>query len=333
MLSAQQVVQQLLPLSSPLIDCSKTVFAPSNIALAKYWGKRCHALNLPMNDSLSISLGHYGATAQVKRINETSHQIVVNHQHIDPLSTHGQQYTQYLDLFAPHRFALTLKVNIPIAAGLASSACLFAATATAIYSLFKTDDDLPTRSILARLGSGSAARSVTHGFMRWRAGVTTDGMDSFAESLCARWPELRVGILLVDTAPKPLSSRLAMRRTQALSPLYPLWPAFANQSVHALEQHIQARDFDQFGSWIEHNANTMHATIHSTPGRITFTQADTVALQQSVIALRQSGVPVYYTQDAGPNLKILFLADSTAAVIERLQPDHIIHPFGAPHDE
>ena len=60
----------------PLDDCS--VFAPVNIALVKYWGKRDVALNLPQNDSLSIGLKTLGTTTQISPSQTGQHQISLN---------------------------------------------------------------------------------------------------------------------------------------------------------------------------------------------------------------------------------------------------------------
>ena len=108
---------------------------------------------------------------------------------------------------------LAAENTIPTAAGFASSASGFAAVALALDHFFGWRLNRRALSILARLGSGSAARSVYDGFVEWQAGRQDDGMDSYAERLEAEWPDLRVGLLVICADEKAASSRAAPRRS------------------------------------------------------------------------------------------------------------------------
>ena len=97
-----------------------------------------------------------------------------------------QGLSSFLDLFRPnHRwhFSIHIQTNIPLAAGLASSASGFASLVKALDQLFNWQLRPRDLSILARLGSGSACRSIEEGFVEWHAGVQADGLDSFSNKM------------------------------------------------------------------------------------------------------------------------------------------------------
>ncbi len=203
------VVQRLLAgLAREPINTQAVAFAPTNIALCKYWGKRNTELNLPMTSSLSISLGDKGATTEVAEI-QGQDEIWLNQQKVDLGTTFAQRLVQFLDLFRPAAkvaYRVRTQINIPVAAGLASSACGFAAVVLALDKLYGWELDESALSIIARLGSGSAARSLWHGFVEWHAGIAEDGMDSYAQLLPWQWPQLRIGLHIINSQQKPLSS-------------------------------------------------------------------------------------------------------------------------------
>lgn len=305
-------------------------FAPTNIALCKYWGKRDRELNLPITASLSISLGDKGALTHIKVISAPSDQITLNQQAVALDSSFGRRLCAFLDLFRPEpqvHYAVDSRINIPVAAGLASSACGFAALVQALDKLYHWQLNPADLSILARLGSGSAARSLWHGFVEWEAGVADDGMDSHGVLLPAQWSELRIGLHLLSTQQKPLSSREAMQRTVQTSRLYSAWPEQVRVDLPALKQALQEKNFSRLGQVAESNALAMHATMMSSWPPVIYSQPQTLAAMQQVWQLRAGGVEVYFTQDAGPNLKLLFLQSSAEAVQNAFPQLEICLPF------
>lgn len=290
-------------------NVSAKAFAPTNIALCKYWGKRNQELNLPMTSSLSISLGHKGANVELT-INEVGDAITLNNKSIDLSSGFGQRLIHFLNLFRSHNkpyLEINIESNIPIAAGLASSACGFASLILALDKLYDWQLEPKTLSILARLGSGSASRSIWQGFVEWHVGIQEDGMDSYAELLPFDWSELCVGLLIIDTQEKKLSSREAMQRTIETSALYSAWPQKVSHDLSLLKKALAAQDFQLLGETAESNAMTMHATMLSAWPSVTYFLPETILSMQKVWQMRKEGIPVYFTQDAGPNLKLLFL--------------------------
>lgn len=306
-------------------------FAPANIALCKYWGKRDEELNLPLTSSLSVSLGEKGSTTTLSRSTGTKDMVISNGEVMPESSRFAGRVGEFLDLFRPSHdfyFHVDTHTNVPIAAGLASSASGFAALVMALDALFAWKLLPLELSILARLGSGSACRSIWQGFVEWEAGKREDGMDSFAHPLPDQWRDLRIGLLVVSGKEKALSSREAMARTRRTSPFYSLWPQKVEEDLTAIKSAIQARDIEGLGRAAESNAAAMHALMLSAWPSISYALPATLAHWETVWKLRQDGLPLYFTQDAGPNLKLLFLAKDLPDVLSRFERMEVIVPFG-----
>jgi len=305
-------------------------FASSNIALCKYWGKRDAALNLPVNSSLSISLGELGTRTEIKLSKEDL--VYLNDEVVAPDDSFAVRTLEFLDLFRPHfgniRFEVRTGNNIPTAAGLASSASGFAALVLALDDLAGWGLDRKQLSMLARLGSGSASRSVYDGFVEWHAGSNPAGTDSFAEKIDNEWPEFRIGILEVSSAPKPVGSREGMNRTLETSELYKSWPQQAAADLETIRAAIETRDFQLLGKTAERNALAMHATMLAAWPPLLYFQPETVKQIHRVQRIRNEGLEVYLTIDAGPNIKLIFLEENEAAVADTFPGLQVIKPFG-----
>ena len=329
-ITKQQLVDSLVKdLAVPTKELG-SAFAPTNIALCKYWGKRNLELNLPVTSSLSISMGHLGACTKIGFASSNADHIILNKQEVASNTVFYRRIVEFLDLFRPTKdtvFSVSTKTNIPVAAGLASSACGLAALVLALNDLYSWDLTLQELSILARLGSGSASRSLWQGFVQWQAGSSDNGMDSYAFPIEHTWPELRVGLILIDTRQKPVSSREAMQATVETSPFYSVWPQTVSTAIDATHEALSNKDFWSLGTIAEANALAMHALMLSTTPAIIYSQAATLECMHQVWRARAEGLNVFFTQDAGPNLKLLFLQKDEAKVRELFNQVEVIAPF------
>lgn len=324
--------------------------APANIALIKYWGKAHTHLNIPYTDSLSVSLGDLGATTKISILNRSSENhdadiVILNGQIITSDNLANGKYfdfynriKQYLDLFREYKinsdkpynyyYKVETDVNIPIAAGLASSACGFAALVLALDNLFTWKLDRQKLSILARLGSGSACRSLWHGFVYWQRGQDPQGLDSHGYLLPKSWPELCIGLVILSDQTKAISSRDAMLQTALTSILYQQgWQNQVHQDLALINNSFNSNDFTLLGTTAENNALAMHATMLSAKPAICYSNQDTMKSMSKVWELRKQGLELYFTQDAGPNLKLLFLKKDKALVEQHFSGLQIISPF------
>ena len=182
------------------------------------------------------------------------------------------------------------ETNIPVAAGLASSAAGFAALVKALADLYQWQLDFSSLSILARLGSGSACRSLWQGFVEWEKGQDVRGLDSFASLLSDDWQDFRVGLMILNENKKSISSREAMKNTVITSEFYQHWPMRAEHDLKVIRRAIVERDFDVLGKTAESNALCMHALMQTARPPIVFSEAETVAAWHKIWQLRKMGL-------------------------------------------
>jgi diphosphomevalonate decarboxylase len=305
-------------------------FAPSNIALCKYWGKRQNELNLPVNSSLSISLAHLGSHTVIRPSESGEDKVILNAKVLALDTPFASKVISFVNLFRREQnlpMIIDTRNNIPTAAGLASSASGFAALTLALNQYFQLQLPDNVLSAFARMGSGSASRSIFTGFVEWQMGLHEDGMDSHAFPLDVVWPDFRVGLVKVSTSPKAVDSRSGMKRTVETASLYQSWPAQAAQDLEKLHQALAQGDFTLLGATAEHNAMSMHATMIASWPPLLYWQPDSVAAMQKVWALREAGIEVYFTMDAGPNLKLLFQAKDQALLDAEFAGLEVVAPF------
>jgi diphosphomevalonate decarboxylase len=307
-----------------------TARAHANIALVKYWGKRDGAdirQNLPAAGSLSLTLAALSTITTV-RFDDTlaSDEMVLDGA---PASAKDLARTsEWLDLVRDRagtgaRAAIATRNDFPTASGLASSASGFAALAVAAAGaagLALTPREL---TILARQGSGSAARSIFGGFVRMHAG---DGSSDSAyaspiESPLAARARMVVAIIGGGVA-KTHGSRDAMEHCAATSPLYAGWLDCVPVDLAAAEAAIAAGDLDGLGAIAEANALAMHAAAIASRPAIIYWQPATLAALAAVRALRAVGHSAWATMDAGPHVKVLTDDGSAPSVADALRAVH-----------
>ncbi|MDR0994562.1 MAG: diphosphomevalonate decarboxylase [Verrucomicrobiota bacterium] len=330
-MTPRQVVERLLA-GRPCTPrgTAAAAYAPANIALIKYWGKRDEALNLPVTNSLSVSLGPLGSHVELARADASADRVWLNGGELAPDTSFARRASAWLDLVRPapdFAFALHARNTVPTAAGFASSASGFAALAKAADAFFGWRLCTRQLSILARLGSGSAARSLEDGFVQWQAGTAEDGMDSFAVRLEEEWPAFRVGALVLCATEKPIGSRDGMRRSVETCGFYREWPGRVEMDLTALRAALFRRDMAVLGTVAEGNALAMHALMLAARPPLVYALPETVAAIRRVWAAREAGIGVWFTMDAGPNVKLLFLAEEEERVRGVFPDVDVVAPF------
>lgn len=301
---------------------SKTVTARAhtNIALVKYWGKKDDELIIPMNSSLSLTLDHFYTDTTVT----FDSQLAADHFTLDGQSTPvSAKITRVIDrvrtlagITTPARID---SINhVPNMAGLASSASAFAALALAASQAAGLDLSLRDVSRLARRGSGSATRSVYGGFVEWQMGH--DDTDSYAVPYLEHpdW-DIHVLAVVVNSAPKAISSTAGMKRVVSTSPFYPAWVEQTAKDMVTIKQAITAHDFTQLGETAEANAMKMHALNMAALPPFSYFSPDTIRILDAIAELRRQGYECYATIDAGPNVKILCQAATKDHIINYIQ--------------
>lgn len=282
----------------------KTVRAHANIALIKYWGKKDERLRLPLMSSLSMTLDRFYTDTKITESD-------LNHFYLNGIEQIGQSsqrvftYLKFLqDKFGVSgNLAVRSTNHVPTAAGLASSSSAFAALAGAFCSHYGFEIEPKELSRLARMGSGSACRSVFGGFVLWQKGE--DDTSSYAYALNEK-PEMDLQLLAIELNPKPkkLSSTEGMKQATSSSFFKP-WLQQNQTELDQMITAIQNNDFTALGQLAELNANEMHAiNLTAQPG-FTYFEPQTIAAINLVRHLRETGIECYYTIDAGPNVKVI----------------------------
>jgi diphosphomevalonate decarboxylase len=300
-----------------------TAVANANIALVKYWGKRDKELILPFNSSISMTCDGLSTTTTVefsdgyKKDTVTINDAELKKDEKDILG-HIERIRKMAGI---KQFAKVVsQTNFPVAAGLASSASGLAALSVAAAAAAGLKLDNRQLSILSRLGSGSASRSIFGGFVEWMKGQMADGSDSYAVELAPKyhWPEFRMITTIVEEAEKPVGSRAGMAQTVATCPYYKGWLETIEADLATIRAAIDNRDFDIAGSTAEFNALKMHATMITTQPSIIYWVPATMEIIHAVQAWRLGGLPCYFTMDAGPNVKVLCLQKDEKEINRRL---------------
>lgn len=297
--------------------------AHANIALIKYFGKRDVSLNLPAMDSLSVTLDALFSETRVCFSNALDEDDISFNEKQDVRA--ASRIKTFLDRIRfkaniADKAKVTTKNNFPTGAGLASSASGFAALALAASHAAGLQLSSQELCEVARLGSGSAPRSLFGGFVKMNKGIKEDGSDAVAMPMydAAYWP-ITVLVALTTYAAKHMGSTDAMEHTKHTSPYYNRWVTSSDTDMKAALEAIQAKDFDRLGDIVEHNALKMHAAAIAAKPGIVYWNAATLDIVHAVQAMRKNGIPVFFTIDAGAQVKVFCMPSNAAALKSMLQ--------------
>ncbi len=281
--------------------------AYANIALIKYWGKKDKSLNTPATPSISLAVDCLSTKTTVTTINAKNDQIFLNGKRADSAS--AERISEFLNIYRKKKlltgsFRIESSNSFPTAAGLASSASGFAALAKALSAFVrKTQTDMDI-SRFARMGSGSAARSVTGGLSHLPVGKNP------ASRLLRMPDEIDWGmvIAIAETGKKKIASRSGMKLSET-SPYYKAWIRQASRDCKTMLGLIEKQDFSAIGVLAEANALAMHACMISARPGIVYWSPATIRLIETCKRYRESGLECYFTIDAGAN--VIFISRLT----------------------
>ena len=303
--------------------------SPSNLALIKYWGK--HGRQMPRNPSVSITLDNaYTETTlnYKRRAGVTGQQIslkLVFDGRVEPEFT--ARMAKFLGSLLPiYPFLGQLDLEIdtfnsfPHSSGIASSASAMSAMALCIVSLERhffgqADLDegafLQKASYIARLGSGSACRSVYPVMAAWGQHGDIEGSSDeyavpLAEMVHEHFRQMGNAILIVNSGTKAVSSS-AGHELMEQHPYAGVRYAQARQRMGQIIPVLQQGDWDGFVQLVEDEALTLHALMMASRPSYILMQPNSLELIQRIRNYRkESGIPICFSLDAGPNLHVLY---------------------------
>ncbi len=296
--------------------------ACANIALAKYWGKADVKRNVPAVPSVSLTLDQLVTETRVRFDRSLCSDLV----RLDGRPATEAEADRVIAMLDRVRREARLRVkarvsshnHFPTAAGLASSASGFAALAAAASAAAGIDFNARRLSALARASSASAARSIYGGFVELPAGSRGD-VDLAARQVAPpeHW-NLRLVVALTEPGKKKVGSTEGMERSRKTSPYYQAWLEQAPKWSRKIKRAIKERELDTLGAAMEQSTFAFHCCAITSDPPIVYWAPATLAALATVRGLRERGVSVWATMDAGPHVKALCAASDASRVRQAL---------------
>lgn len=291
--------------------------APSNIALVKYWGK--YGNQLPQNASISFTLDTCKSIFDVRLVDKSSHEIEVelifegneNPKFSEKIAKFFQKIENDYPIVNQYKFQIESANTFPHSSGIASSASSMAALAMCLESLQHGEVDISRASNIARIGSGSASRSVIPKLGWW-------GHHSFQplssnEYAIPVWEEIddvflnyQNSILIASSGEKSVSSSLGheLMNNHVYSQT-----RFQNahQNIIDLYGAMREGDIEKWGEIVEYEALSLHALMMMSKPSFILMKPTTITMIEKIRSYRMSSkLPVFFTLDAGPNIHLLY---------------------------
>ncbi len=298
-----------------------TAQAYSNIAFIKYWGNADESLRLPSNPSMSMNLeGVTTVTSVVWGDEPGADTLSINGAAADPKAT--QRVSHHLEairrrLGVEVRADVTSENNFPMGAGIASSASSFAALTLAAVTAAGAILSERELSCIARLGSGSASRSIPAGYVEWCTGDTHEESAAYTIASASHWDLVDV-VGIISTGHKDVGSREG-HGTALSSDYQSTRVASAPARLERCKEALFGRDFVKFAEVVEHDSNMMHAVMMTSHPALFYWRPASLLLMESVRRWRSEGLSVCYTLDAGPNVHCLTTAQDADEVERRVR--------------
>lgn len=290
-----------------------TAVAHPNVALIKYWGKRDTEANLPAVGSLSLTLSGLETRTTVNLDKDSDgDSLVLNGQSDSNASTRATRCLDILRERAGVRAGAVVETtnNFPTGAGLASSASGFAALVKAGAVALGIDSDADSLAAIARIGSGSAPRSLYDGIVMLE---NRDGVHCSTVSTPDNWP-LTVMVAITSSAAKEMGSTEGMELSRRTSPYYQAWLESHRADLDAALRAVRNRNFSVLADLSERSCLKMHAVAMTSKSPLFYWSPATVGCIRRVWELRGSGIPVFFTIDAGPQVKAVCLPEAAEQV-------------------
>lgn len=318
--------------------------SPSNIALVKYWGKKEH--QIPENPSISFTLDNCKTTTSLsfsKKAHSESFSFEVFLDHIKKddfkpkIETFFKRVAVYLPFLMDYHFKIETVNTFPHSSGIASSASGMSALALCLMSVEKVlCDGIPEKefmqkaSFLARLGSGSAARSLEGNLVVWGKHEAIKGSSDlygvkYPNEVHPNFKNYQDTILLVDKGEKQVSSTVGHNLMHG----HPFSQERFNQATQNLSSMIdilKSGDLDTFIALVESEALTLHAMMMTSMPYFILMKPNTLEIINKIWAYRKtSGSKVCFTLDAGANVHVLYPENEATQVLEFIKTELAVY--------
>ncbi len=310
-----------------------TARSTPNIALIKYWGNRSNELRLPAANSLSMTLStpsvevtvDFADELLIESFESDGSEHVMTEKHIARFEKHLQLTKNYLAHLGAkdalqESVSITINSGIPPSVGLASSAAVFSAVAKAYAGLIAdsiklTDEQI---SVIARLGSGSAARSIYGGFVT----LENTGSDSIDGAVAKQIvDENHWALHDIVIIPSQKEKKVGSTEGHALAHTSPHFAERLENITKRRQQEcidsILQKDFEKLQAVSEEDSLDMHHVMETSEPPLQYLTEDTHRILADIIELRESEhIPVLFTMDAGPTVHLICVEEAKKRIVE-----------------
>ena len=316
-------------ISSQMVSAS----CPSNIALIKYWGK--YERQIPANPSISYTLNNCKTNTFMEFVADEKFSVQTflsgneEKKFAEKIAKYFRSIEEFLPWILKGKYVIKTENTFPHSSGIASSASGFGAIAKCLMELDQQfsglqDSDFKLRkaSFLARLGSGSACRSLYDGLVVW--GATKEVEDS-SDLYALQYPNDQIHeifkhfndwVLLIHEGEKSVSSTVG-HSLMNTNPYAERRFQEAHENFAVLKEILKTGDMQNFIKLVEHEALTLHAMMMMSDPAFILMKTGTLAVINKIWDYRkETGLPLFFTLDAGANVHLLFPANSKEAIIK-----------------
>ncbi|WP_242133599.1 diphosphomevalonate/mevalonate 3,5-bisphosphate decarboxylase family protein [Aestuariivivens marinum] len=333
------------PYSKTLDNGSVTWSSPSNIALVKYWGKR--EPQLPENSSISFTLS---ACETITKLNYTkrenngnfSFDVILNGEKKDAFKSKIDTFFKRIEAYVPflkdYHFIIETQNTFPHSSGIASSASGMSALALCLMSVERSLSEVEINelfftqkaSFLARLGSGSACRSLEGPLVVWGAHQEIEGSSDlfgikYPFEVHDNFKNYQDVILLVDKGQKQVSSTLGHNLMHD-HPFAQERFKQAHDNISALKLVLEQGDLDMFIKIVESEALTLHAMMMTSKPYFILIKPNTLEIINKIWSYRkETGSKICFTLDAGANVHLLFPEKEAKNVLKFISTELVAH--------
>ncbi len=338
--------QDFIPKSylKSLENGSVTWSSPSNIALVKYWGKK--ESQMPQNPSISFTLDAcktITALSFSKKNNSSdfSFEVFLDSEKKDDFKPKIETFFKRIEVYAPflkdYHFVIETSNTFPHSSGIASSASGMSALAMCLMSIEKQlnpkiDDNYLNKkaSFLARLGSGSACRSIEGDLIVWGLHDAIEGSSDlfgvkYPYQVHENFKNYQDTILLVDKGEKQVSSTVG-HNLMHNHPFALQRFAQANENLTKLIQILKSGDVYAFIEIVESEALTLHAMMMTGLPYFILMKPNTLEIINKIWEFRQdTGLPISFTLDAGANVHVLYPEKDAKPILEFIKNELVAY--------
>lgn len=318
-----------------------TYKAPSNIALVKYWGKK--AAQVPANPSISFTLDACATTTTISysklnaKSNDFSFELLFDGKPKDDFRPKIETFLSRIEPYLPFLKEFYLKIetsnSFPHSSGIASSASGMAALALCLMYIEKemnptmVDEHFNRKaSFLARLGSGSACRSIEGDLIQWGSHKATIGS---SDLYAIKYPypvheifqKYQDTILLVDKGQKQVSSSVG-HNLMHNHPFAEQRFEQAHENLSKLKSVFASGNLNDFIKIVESEALTLHAMMMTSMPNFILMKPNTLEIINRICTFRAlSGTHLCFTLDAGANVHVLYPENEREVVYQFIKDE------------